>query len=223
MARTYTRAEIRTRVLFVVDMVGGSSAFAGTSGVDDLINVHAAWVYSRLVKRNPDHYASGSLTLTASSTALPSDHFLTVDVLVNESGGRQRPLNEATGRDLYRVIPATGTISCALIYVPRLAIIATGAGSDSTTFDGVNGYEELIALRTARDLLMKEKTGVDVIQQQIAEYEQELATAPKRNRTGPIPINDVERVDAWPFASLLTHYRQLGGNVLLYQSAYPYA
>jgi hypothetical protein len=216
MARTYTRAELRKRSLFLADMVEGSNEYAATARVDDLINVHAAHVYEMMIQTGPPDYFSSSLAVTSGpvtiSSSLPTMRAVT-GVFANEPSSRKRKLIAIDDSVLHKYTPITGTIDATVEYIPRIAVIATGSGTDdSTTFDGVGGWEDLICLRVARDLRTREQTDISALQMQVGESEAMLQGQMRRRVRGAFPIAMVEDYDAWawPWSNTLCGYRLRG-------------
>lgn len=161
MARTVTRGALRTRVYQRANLENHTN-FASSTEVNDLINEAFAEVWDLLVAASPpDFYSSETTVTTTSGTSaysLPADFLKLRAVFVDEGNGEYRPISRANEqeRQFYRA-PA-GAYSAIVRYIAAAPQVADGGGSDSTTFDGIDGWEELAVLKAAANLLNKEQT-----------------------------------------------------------------
>lgn len=222
MSRTYTRGELRTRSLFLANALTSATGFYTTANIDDLINVHSARVYDLLVEAGPPDYFSLTASVTTNPFTVGSAIRSLTGVFATESNGRSRKLLPMPDAYLDRFVAAPAAITATVEYIPVLPIIATGGGNDSTTFDGISGWEELICLRVARDILTRERQDVSNLQGQIIEYEANIkSSARKHDRSGsyPIAIVDFCARDWWPWTNQLAHYRLRGASVEFFVGA----
>jgi hypothetical protein len=162
------------------------SSFVSDAEVNQYINDSYLELYDILVTKFEDYYISTSIsTITAATIALPTDFYKLVglDRTVSEGSSEYYPLKPFNFHNRnrkgylglrygmypdvqYRILGnnielvpndmAGGTYK--LWYVPRATVMA----SDSSTIDGVNGWEEYIVIDAAMKCLAKEESDVSV-------------------------------------------------------------
>lgn len=220
MARSFTRAQIRTRALFLAELDTATN-YAPTANVNDLINAHVAMTWAEIVEAGPPaDYAASTNAYAASSAAtqtLPADFMRETLVLLHD-GTQRRPLvlMEDFARGRHQAPTSSYTIT--LEYVPT-APTWTGADSGSQTFDGIAGFEELICIRVARDLLIRGKRDVSALMALEAAERARIATRGHRKRGGPRYLRDVDAAYVSPYPTTVTvsSYRIRGENIELYE------
>ncbi len=175
MARSFTATLITTAAKQRADMV--NSTFVSDTEWLTYISASYAHLYDLLVKADPG-WAENTQTLTAASTALPSDYYGTKAVYYVPSTNQYVPLKLVQENELhqyytgggssaptgYRIaganivlLPAGTTVgTCIHYYVPAPADITAGA----TTVDGVSGWEEFIVLDCAIKARLKQESSV---------------------------------------------------------------
>jgi hypothetical protein len=219
VARSFTRAEIRARALFHAELDTATN-FAPTSNVSDLINAHVAMVWSEIVDAGPPDWASSTEAYAASSAAtqaLPASFLQETLVLVTD-GSQKRPLVPAEDFDRGRLQAPTQSYTLTLEYVPT-APTWTGADGAGQTFDGIAGFEELICLRVAIDLLDRGKRDSSALVRKAVAEEARIAKRGRRKRGGPRYLRDVETAQRLGTSSVpLVAYRVCGANIELYES-----
>lgn len=162
MARTRTLAEMRTDVRNQGDYAN-SNVFTDAI-LTEFINKGIAEVYELLVDASESYYLTNTTVTTTASqayVAAPTDLYTlkAVDVLVgsdyvplqkfdlDERG--QNKYVRYQGRYVYRLqgsniylepTPTTSSDTLRIWYIPH----ATKLSSDSDTFDGINGFEDLV-------------------------------------------------------------------------------
>lgn len=190
-----------------------------TTEVNDLIDQHMPAVYDFLVAAGPaDYYASDyELSVVAGTIpyALPNDFLSLVNVFVHESDEWRRPLDpiQDRQRQAYRA-PAT---ACTV----TLEYIATCPefDEDTDTFDGVDGWDELISAKVARDILIKREGDVGAVMAIIAMAEKRIRSfSTSRKRGGAKLLPDVESDMGWPRGVQLDGFRLRAGNVEFYSN-----
>lgn len=176
MARSFTATLIQTAAQQRADMV--NSTFIGTTEWLTYVSASYAFLYDLLVKAGENYFES-TQTLTAASTALPSDYYGTKTVYYVPSTNQYVPLRRVEDNEFhlyydgggssyptgYRVaganivlLPAGTTVgTCIHYYVPAPADITSG----STTIDGVSGWEEFIVLDCAIKARIKAESSVE--------------------------------------------------------------
>lgn len=221
MARSFTRAQIRTRSLFLAELDTATSfaPVTGTDNVGDLINTHMAVTWSEIVAAGPPDYASTTNAYAASSAtsqALPSDFMQETLVYVHD-GDQRRPLVVMEDFDRSRFRTPSQSYTISLEYVPT-APTWTGADSGAQTFDGIAGFEELICIRVARDLLIRGKRDASALMALEAAEKKRIADRGTRKQGGPRYLRDVECMDwPYPWTTLLSAYRIRGSNIELFE------
>lgn len=222
MARSFTRAEIRARALFLAELDTATN-FAPVSSPDrvgDLINTHMAVTWSEIVAAGPPDWASTTNSYAASSAstqALPASFMVETLVLVAD-GDQQRPLVQMEDFDRSRFRTPQSSYTLTLEYVPA-APTWTGTDSSGQTFDGIAGFEELICIRVARDLLVRGKRDVSTLMAMEAAERQRIGLRGRRKQGGPRYLRDVESADAYvyPITLGLSAYRIRGTNIELFE------
>lgn len=194
MARSFTRAQLRTRALFLAELDSATN-FGPTTNVNDLINTHVAATWREIVNAGPPDYVRLSNTYstqTASSQTLPSDFYQETLVLLHD-GTRRIPLEllEDFERSFYQA-PST-TYSLTVEYVPT-APVWTSADADASTmvFDGICGFEELVCIRVAIDLMLRRKHDISALTAREARELDSIKRLAKMKRGGPRYLRDVE-------------------------------
>lgn len=220
MARTQTLSFMRTRALRIADME--TSGFVGTTEANDAINSAIAEVWDLLVNTNPTEMYSkdGSISTVTGTTAysLPSDFLNAIAVYaVDSTTGTQRPVDPVNNYDRGYMRAPQSTYTITLEYNP----VATILVNDSDTFDGVNGYEELVIALAARNFLIKEESDIGAVQQNINEMRARIGSF-KRTR-GPRMLTDVSATDVriYPATLGVRGYRIRAGNIELFESILP--
>ena len=224
MARNANRGQVRTRAMQLANVVNDPSF--QPADVNELINLHWPAVYDQLIAAGPaDYYtAETPITTTAglSVYALPTDFFALTNVLVQESGSYLRPLDPMGGdrqRQHYQPCQVTGA-TVILEYIPT----APTFDDDADTFDGVDGWDELLSAKVARDIVIKRQGDVTPLMAIIAGTEKRIQSFAKgRQRMGPKLLPDVESDICWPYSVQIDAWRLRGDNIELFTALFgPY-
>ena len=187
MARTVTLANLRLQVRQRADMV--NSTFVTDAEFNQYINNSATALYDLLIQKFGNEYylstASISTTSSVDSYNLPTDFYKLIGVDMLISGldyvslrpfmFSERNMNNANvSRTIYgipdvryrlvgsqiRLSPVPNAANTLrLWYIPNLPEMS----SDSSTTDGVNGWEEFIVVDAAIKALQKEESDVSVL------------------------------------------------------------
>lgn len=208
MARTITLAEIRTSIL---ERGGWSvSADLTTAVLNDVVNEAIAELWDLLVAADKDRYAT-STTLPTSvgsdSVPLPADFYeLRLLEVSDGAGGWNRLLphalevahryRNASGRFFryrlqgsnIRLVPTPQSVeTLRLWYIPWAARLV----ADGDTFDGINGYEELIIqLGKFRCEVRQDLPSQDMTMREVARLSQRIrAAANDRDASEPFYID----------------------------------
>lgn len=223
MPRTVTRSAIRTRAQQLANVENDPSF--GNTEANGLINLHMPAVYDFLVAAGPaDYYASDydlSVVAGTSTYALPDDFLSLVNVWVQETDEWRRPLDLIQDRQRQAYRAPLGACTLTLEYIPTCPTM----DEDGDTFDGVDGWDELLSAKVARDLLLKREGDVSAVMAIIAMAEKRIRSfSTARKRGGPKYVVDVESDMGWPNSKQVDAYRLRAGNIEVYSSLWgPFA
>lgn len=222
MARVVTLGTLRTRAQRLANVENDSTVT--TAALNDLANRHLTEVYDALVDAGPpEYYASTTTFSTVGGTslyALPADFRSLLEVYTTESSTEVRLVHPVRNgaRGLYRT--PSGAWTMTLEYIPAPPILV----NDSDTFDGVSGWEELIANLMARDVMIQREADISTVAGNIAMLQQRIATrANNRDKGHPKYITDLdEQGTAYPWSSTtqsrICAYRLRAGNLELFEA-----
>jgi len=221
VARTVTLANLRTWARQLSDTEGDTSNITDAE-LTALANRHLTEVYDALVDAGPaDYYASSQTVNVVAGTiayALPADFRDLLEVYVHESDSERRILRPMGNGERGRYQAPLAATTLTVEYVPAPGTLV----ANGDTFDGVSGWEELIANLMARDVMVKREADPSVVLHTIAELRGRIARrARMRDRANPKRITDLdEQSSLWfPTASSnVSAYRLRGGNLEVYES-----
>lgn len=177
MAKAVQLSQLRLDArLYADERPGGADAYITDDELDRLINLELDGLYDLLVQAGGHELYRSSATITTAagtpSYALPADYYQTQEVTVHWSAHQQEDVPDMHRRDMaglntwgswgshtpkgYRVegtslvlAPTpTSAVTVVVGYVPVRADLVDG----TDTFDGVNGWEKLVALRVAAQM-----------------------------------------------------------------------
>ena len=222
MARTVTLLQLRTRARELSDTE--NDPFITDSELTALANRHIPEVYDDLVAAGPPEYYAATTTVTTVAGqipySLPANFLSLMDVFVHESSTDRRPLppmpNGARGR--FKA-PTQASIDLTVEYIPA----ATALALDADTFDGINGFEELVINLMARSVMHKRNTYQGQLEADIAHLRARIVSrARSRNRGSPKRITDLDDAfdnpaTEWTGSNALACYRLRAGDLELYE------
>lgn len=219
MARPVTLAELRNRARTLADLP--LSDFATDPYVNLLINSHLTRQWDLLVDTAGDEYYADNVTIVTLPNivpyALPGEFYKLVNVFALDSGtpGRMRPVRPMTGFDIGDFKAPVGSYTVQVEFVP----CAPRLTADAQTFDGVNGWDELIVSLVARDLRIKERSESQDLQIKCAEMRSEIMSHKIRDIGHSVPLTDVYQSYAQYYynSNRICGYRLRGGNIELYE------
>jgi hypothetical protein len=216
MARTYQWSEIRTRIRQKVNKE--QSQFVTNSEIDSLIEESYSVMYNKLVNTNENYFISSTtLALVAgtSTYALPTDFLKLKGVDLNRNGLLYQ-LNQVPWeqRNKYQVISVTyqsipteymfynnslrfvpvpnGGYTVTVYYIPAPIKYV----SDSTTIDGVSGFEKYIVNYCAACIRDKEEKDGSAFMLKAEKALQDMVNAVSpRDFENAITIQDVNYYD----------------------------
>lgn len=213
MARSYTIAELKTRIKRAADFE--NSNFIGDAELLDIINNAYADLYSLLVAKDENYYSSTSTFTIGSGSvtySLPSDFFKILAVEFQVSTDKYvtiKPYNEAekNSMNITTSLPS-GTVR--LRYVP----LPTKFTLDAQTVDGIAGWEEYIVISGAIQCLIKEETDTTALERRLARLERRIEdTAQNRDMLFAGSVGDVYRQQYPTNLYSMLRYRLYGGNI----------
>ncbi len=186
-----------------------NSQLASDADITRVINTQLTELYDVLVAAGPpDYYLKTSTITTVSGTTaytLPTDFRSLVAVLAPVLDGTSRQYRvdmfDESQRSYYQ--PPQAAVQLTLEYVPAPPVLAL----DADVFDGVSGWDELIVLLSARQLLRKQRRDVSDLDRAIAELRARVVSlAPQRQLAGPLYVNDGDdRTGQWFWAGVPTN------------------
>ncbi len=221
MARTSTLLQLRTWARQL-------AAIEGNPNVTDpeltaLANRHLTEVYDALVDAGPPEYYAATTTITsiAGTTVygLPADFRTLLEVYAVESTTEVRLVHPMGHGQRGRYRSPTGVWDCQLEYVP----VAPTLVNDGDTFDGVSGWEELIANLMARDCMIKLEADPSPVLGSIGALQSRIGMrARSRDKGHPRYAADLDaQGSVFPWSSTtnsrISVYRLRGNNIELYE------
>jgi hypothetical protein len=224
VSRTATLLQLRTWARQLSDTEGDVNIT--DAELTALANRHLCEVWDRLVDAAPpDFYAATTAPFTTSAGVinygLPVGFRNLLEVNVHESTDERRPLYPMPEGARGRFKAPSGEWTVSFDYVPAPLTLE----DDGDTFDGISGFEEIIANLIARDVMAKRESDPSVVMANIARLEQRINSRSKgRDRGKPRRIVDLDDAqhDPYPWTrtsgSRLSCYRLRGDNLELYES-----
>lgn len=221
MARTVTRLQLQNRAYQLSNMESHTTLWP-TTDVQERINTHLTECFDLFRAASPPDYYSNtqtvSVTASTSSYSLNSD-FLDLQGVYVEEGAtdRLRPIRSLRPGERSLVQAPTTSATIYVEYTPT----PTSLSADGSTFDGVNGWDELIVNLVARDMLKKTRESTEQMDQSIAEMRARIKAMAYRDKGGPRYVRDVEEEDATPlYLNSIACYRLRAGNIEIYESGW---
>ncbi len=221
MARTVTLLSLRTWARQLADVE--SDPNITDAELTALANRHLCEVYDALVDAGPpDVYASTTTVTTVAGTtlyALPADFRNLLELYAQESATQFRLLHPMGNGERGRYRPPTGAWTLTLDYIPVPPTLV----NSSDTFDGVSGWEELIANLMARDVMVKREADPGVVINTIDRLNARIQSrARNRDRGHPKYTSDMDAQSAaFPWSSTtnarVNTYRLRAGNIELFE------
>lgn len=221
MARTVTLLQLRTWASRLADVENDPNI--SPAELTSLANRHLCEVYDALVDAGPpEYYAATTQVTTSPGTtlyALPADFRSLLEVYAQETGQQLRLVHPMGNGQMGRYRAPTGAWTLTMEYVPSAPTLV----NDGDTFDGVSGWEELIANLMARDVMVKREADPSVVINTIDRLNARImARSHNRDRGHPKYTSDMDAQEsAFPWSSSTTSrinvYRLRAGNLELYE------
>jgi len=221
LARTVTLLQLRTWARQLSDTENDPNVT--DAELTALANRHMPEVYDDLVAAGPPEYYAASTTVTTVAGqipyALPSNFLALMDVFVHESSTDRRPIPSMPSGARGRFKAPTTVTDLTVEYIPACPTLSL----DADTFDGISGFEELIANLMARDVMIKRQDDATMPLGTIASLRARIVSrARSRNRGEPKRITDLDDafdnpVTEWTGSNAIACYRLRAGNLELYE------
>lgn len=222
MSRNVSLLELRTWARELSDTENDSNI--SDDELTALANRHLTEVYDRLVDAGPADYYAATTQITTSvgftEYPLEVDFRNLVAVYVRESTDERRQLLPMPEMGRGRFKAPTGVWTLDVEYIPVPDVLE----NDGDTFDGVSGFEELIANLMARDVMAKRESDPSVVMANISRLEVRInSRARARDRMGKqVTDMDEQLVRPYPYgwagSSRLACYRLRAGNLELFEN-----
>lgn len=216
MARTYTWAQIRTKIRQRTNKE--KSQFVTDSEIDGLMEESLANLHSFMVLQNENYKISSTTINTIAGTsdyALPADFFKLRGVDVVDSTVGSYPLKQLNWEDRHianntaltasnligyvfynnnlRLLPTPQDVKTLTVYYLPAAPVYV---SDATTIDGVNGWETYVIYDVASTIVMKEERDPSAMlakkAQALINIKQQISN---RDYENPITVSDTKYYD----------------------------
>lgn len=199
---------------------------ATTAGLTDLVNLALCELYDDLVKAGgTDYYRTVDPVSIVAGTSLynlPGTFYQMLDLRLEWATNDVEPVFNIKDRDYYKfkntsnwgawsvkgyriagsqieILPTpTSAVTGRLAYVPACTVLV----NDADTFDGVNGWEKLVALKVAMELRAIEGTGFSDDLEKLYEMEKKRIAGMAGDRAAePDQVTDVapDYYAAWPY------------------------
>ncbi len=197
-----------------------------TAGLNDLVNLALCELYDDLVKAGgADYYRTVDPVSLVNGTALynlPSTFYQMLDVRIEWAVNDVEPVRSIKDRDYYKFktinnwgpwsakgyrlagaqiefLPTpTAAVTGRIAYVPACPVLA----NDSDTFDGVNGWEKVVALKVAMELRAIEGLGFSTDLEKLYRMEKERIEGMAGDRAAEADqVTDVapDFCTVWPY------------------------
>ena len=224
MARTVTLLSLRTWSRQLANVEGDPNVT--DAELTALANRHLTEVYDALVDAGPpDYYAATTTVTTVAGTslyALPADFRTLLEVYAQQSSTQVRLVHPMRPGERGRYRTPTTSWSLTVDYVPAPPTLV----NDGDTFDGVSGWEELIANLMARDVMVKRESDPGAVMASIGALQARIQTRSRsRDRGHPKYTADLDAQSAVQPRETITlnrisAYRLRAGNLELFEALY---
>ena len=219
MARLVTRLQLVTRVRQRADVEG--DPHVTDTEIQDLINEAIPRVWDILVAAAPPDYYSTEVTVTCVAgqvtyalATVAADFYKVRRLWQDYGSGKRRQLELVVDGDRERYEGPSGGELVVFRYIP----VAPKLANDAATFDGVNGWEELIVLEAALDVLTKQERSTSDLRAKRDREEERIESMAYRDAGAPQTIRRTRGGDRWlQWAQQLVGYNVVGSNLELYR------
>lgn len=217
--RTRTLVQLIADVRQRADLV--SSQFVTDLEITEYLNQSATDLYDlKVAARGQDYYEATYAITTVAGTptyALPPDFYQMITVETDVGGFKvvMVPFMR-TEHGKYSFLPLSGGRSITLYYVPACPRLV----SSGDTFDGVNGWEELIVVDAAMKCLEKEESDVSALMARKAMLTERIqAMAPERDAGMPERVQAIRNRRNTFATAPVPYYRMRGDTIEFVEGA----
>lgn len=181
MARTKTRAELRTRLEQITDTE--NDAHLSTTEKNEILNSAIAETWDHIVSAGlAEKYVKSATFSTVADTleynletiCTDGDFYRIHQLYVDEGSGQLRPLTRLAPAEIQSFRPPSSVVSMKLYYIPSAPMLESG--DDSETFDGINGWEEHTLMTAACAVKFKKDDDYNQFYRRKKELEQRIAS-----------------------------------------------
>lgn len=215
MARTVARSTLRTRIRYRTNTE--SETDPSDTELNDAINEALTEVYDLLVLASPPDYYSTetSITVTTSVTyALPSDFYKVRRVWEDKGSNRRTQLDLVPDDRRQNYVGPSGGQTVIMRYIPA----STTLTSDASTFDGVDGWDELVVLVASIDVLNKKDIDPSPLMAKRDRIERRIREMAPRDFGNAPTIATHANLDPYAYWNQnIAGYNIVGGNLELYR------
>ena len=214
MALNVTLAYLKESARQQADMK--NSKFVTDDWLTGRINAHYAALYDKLVSKGEDYYTipvAFPVTGNSDSYELPAAFYKLagVDYLFN---GLKTPMKTFMFNERWKynvVSPLIPAQTLTLWIVPAITKLV----ADADVIDGVNGWEDWVIYKTARDALMKEESSTSDVDREIAALDKRIESMSfNRNIGTGERVKDVTTSREWPLIDQTSYrYRVLNNRI----------
>ncbi len=170
-----------------------------------------------------DYYAASTQITTSAGVVeypLLDDFRNLLAVYVRETTDERRPVRPMPNGARGNFKAPSGVWTLDIEYIPVPPVLE----DDGDTFDGVSGFEELIANLMARDVMIKRESDPSIVMSNIARMEGRIVARSRgRDKGNPKRTTDLDEVFASPFpwgsagSSRISCYRLRADNLELFE------
>lgn len=225
MAANVTLAQLRTRVRQRADIE--NDTHVSNTELNTYINDAISHLWDMLVMAaEPDYYRK-TVTLTlvpgqlsyALSSVFPAGDFYKIRQVYVQDGDRLRPIDPIQGMSVQPAVAPRAAEVLTIHYIPTSTVLV----ADGDTFDGINGWEELVVIMAAIDVKTKREEDASLLSAKKAAMESRIASMAYRDAGSPQKVNKRRFRRRDPFyglSTLVSSYRLAAGYIEVYQDGY---
>lgn len=224
MARTITRAELRTRLEVLTDTE--NDAHIGTTEKNEAINSALAETWDLIISSGLSEKGVKSVAFNTVANQLEypiatyvtaGDFYKISQLYVNEGNGRLRPLERINPAEIECMVAPTTAQAMKLYYIPYSP--EWGSGDDALYFDGINGWEEHTLMVAACAIKLKKDDSWAQYNQRKEELAARIRAMGNTDFSGPVRVVRRYKRQQDPFNmvnSTIRAYGLRGANIELY-------
>lgn len=221
MARLVTRAILRARTRQRADVE--NDPHVSDPEVNDLVQEAVPRVWDILVGAAPPDYYSKEAAVTGVAgqivyplSDIAADFYKLRRVWIDGGNGKRREVTIARDdvRDMMQ--PPAGGEAVIVRYIPCAPLF----DDDDSTFDGINGWEELIVLEAAIDIVVKQERDPSALMAKRARDEERIRSMATRDVGSPQTIRRTAKgMRSWAVSTpSIDGYQLVGSNLELYRT-----